>query len=102
MIRYAGSCNYPKCEWTGAQMRDFLRDHAGPRFEQDHGGNCSMWLGAPRPATASAGPAGACSEPRPWASSRVLEYCTHERWLGMRARPDRSYEMRGCASRGPG
>ena len=27
---YANGCNYPKCEWTGAQMRDFVRDHAGP------------------------------------------------------------------------
>lgn len=42
---YSGGCNYPKCEWTGEQMRDFIHDHAGPRFEQDHNGSCKMWLG---------------------------------------------------------
>ena len=42
---YADGCNYPKCEWTGAQMRDFVRDHAGPRFAADHADECSMWLG---------------------------------------------------------
>ena len=41
---YADGCNYLKCEWTGEQMRDFIHDHAGPRFEQDHNGSCMMWL----------------------------------------------------------
>ena len=42
---YAGGCNYPKCEWTGVQMRDFILEHAGPRFATDHGDATKMWLG---------------------------------------------------------
>jgi glucosylceramidase len=26
-------------------MRDFIHDHAGPRFERDHNGSLKMWLG---------------------------------------------------------
>lgn len=36
---YAGGCNYPKCEWTGAEMRDFIKEHFGPLFAKEHGEN---------------------------------------------------------------
>lgn len=42
---YSGGCNYPKCEWTGVQMRDFILEYAGPRFAKDHGNATKMWLG---------------------------------------------------------
>ena len=42
---YSGGCNYPKCEWTGVQMRDFILKHAGPRFSKEHNGSTKMWLG---------------------------------------------------------
>jgi glucosylceramidase len=32
---YASGCDYPKCEWTGKQLRDFIKLYAGPRFEAD-------------------------------------------------------------------
>ncbi len=35
---------FPSCVWTGAEMRDFIRDHLGPRF--DAAGNpCEIWAG---------------------------------------------------------
>jgi glucosylceramidase len=33
---------FPSCLWTGAAMRDFIRDHLGPRFE---GIDCEIWAG---------------------------------------------------------
>jgi glucosylceramidase len=35
---------FPSCLWTGAQMRDFIRDHLGPCF-RDAGLDCEIWLG---------------------------------------------------------
>jgi glucosylceramidase len=34
--------NFPSCLWTGAQMRDFIRDYLGPRFKEL---NAEIWLG---------------------------------------------------------
>jgi len=35
---------FPSCLWTGATMRDFIRDHLGPRFEAA-GETCEIWAG---------------------------------------------------------
>ncbi len=35
---------FPSCLWTGAQMRDFIRDHLGPAFAEQ-GLDCEIWLG---------------------------------------------------------
>jgi glucosylceramidase len=35
---------FPSCLWTGASMRDFIRDHLGPRFEAA-GEPCELWAG---------------------------------------------------------
>lgn len=35
---------FPSCVWTGAQMRDFIRDYLGPRFAQA-GLDTQIWLG---------------------------------------------------------
>ena len=35
---------FPSCLWTGASMRDFIRDHLGPRFEAA-GERCEIWAG---------------------------------------------------------
>jgi len=42
---YANGCNYPKCDWTGVQLRDFIKLYAGPQFDQDHGNSTQIWLG---------------------------------------------------------
>lgn len=42
---------FPSCVWTGAQLRDFIRDYLGPAFEK-HGLDTEIWLGtinAPEP-----------------------------------------------------
>lgn len=33
---------FPSCLWTGAEMRDFIRDHLGPRLA---GTPCEIWAG---------------------------------------------------------
>lgn len=35
--------DYSSCDWTGAQLRDFIRDHMGPLFAQEKGP--AIWLG---------------------------------------------------------
>lgn len=35
--------DYPSCDWTGEQLRDFIRDHMGPLFAKEHGP--AIWLG---------------------------------------------------------
>ncbi|MFT3829890.1 MAG: glycoside hydrolase family 30 protein [Opitutaceae bacterium] len=35
--------DYPSCDWTGEQLRDFIRDHMGPLFAKE--GGPSIWLG---------------------------------------------------------
>ena len=35
---------FPSCLWTGASMRDFIRDHLGPRFAAA-GESCELWAG---------------------------------------------------------
>jgi glucosylceramidase len=35
---------FPSCLWTGEQMRDFIRDHLGPRFEREKV-SCEIWAG---------------------------------------------------------
>jgi glucosylceramidase len=35
--------DYPSCEWTGGQLRDFIRDHMGPLFARE--GGPAIWLG---------------------------------------------------------
>jgi glucosylceramidase len=35
---------FPSCVWTGAEMRDFIRDHLGPRFAAA-GNPCEIWAG---------------------------------------------------------
>ncbi len=35
---------FPSCLWTGAQLRDFVRDHLGPTFRR-RGLDCEIWLG---------------------------------------------------------
>ena len=35
---------FPSCIWTGAKMRDFIRDYLGPRFRQT-GVACEIWAG---------------------------------------------------------
>jgi len=35
---------FPSCLWTGAQMRDFIRDHLGPLFARE-GESCQIWAG---------------------------------------------------------
>ena len=35
---------FPSCLWTGATMRDFIRDHLGPKFEAA-GEPCEIWAG---------------------------------------------------------
>ncbi len=46
---YARGCNYPKCEWTGAEMRDFIKGYFGPLFAKEHGPDAEFpsesWLG---------------------------------------------------------
>jgi glucosylceramidase len=42
---YASGCNYPKCDWTGVMLRDFIKLYAGPQFEKDHANSTKMWLG---------------------------------------------------------
>ncbi len=36
--------NYPTCLWTGAQLRDFIRDYAGPVFKEQKV-EAQLWLG---------------------------------------------------------
>ncbi len=36
--------NYPSCLWSGAQERDFIRDHLGPTFHDRHVA-AQVWLG---------------------------------------------------------
>jgi glucosylceramidase len=33
---------FPSCLWKGTEMRDFIRDHLGPRFA---GSTCEIWAG---------------------------------------------------------
>lgn len=35
---------FPSCVWTGAELRDFIRDFLGPRFRKD-GIDAEIWLG---------------------------------------------------------
>jgi glucosylceramidase len=35
---------FPSCLWTGAEMRDFIRDHLGPLFDAA-GHPCEIWAG---------------------------------------------------------
>jgi glucosylceramidase len=35
---------FPSCLWTGAEMREFIRDYLGPLFERE-GLDCEVWLG---------------------------------------------------------
>lgn len=35
---------FPSCVWTGAQLRDFIRDHLGPVFARQKL-DCEIWLG---------------------------------------------------------
>ena len=35
---------FPSCVWTGAKMRDFIRDFLGPRF-REAGADCEIWAG---------------------------------------------------------
>ena len=35
---------FPSCVWTGAKMRDFIRDFVGPRF-REAGADCEIWAG---------------------------------------------------------
>jgi glucosylceramidase len=35
---------FPSCLWSGAQMRDFIRDYLGPAFKK-HNLDCEIWLG---------------------------------------------------------
>jgi len=35
--------DYPSCDWTGEQLRDFIRDHMGPVFAKEKGP--AIWLG---------------------------------------------------------
>jgi glucosylceramidase len=35
---------FPSCLWTGAQLRDFIRDYLGPRF-REAGVDCEIWAG---------------------------------------------------------
>lgn len=35
---------FPSCKWTGAQMRDFIRDYIGPLFKREKVG-CEIWAG---------------------------------------------------------
>lgn len=35
---------FPSCLWTGAQMRDFIRDYIGPLFDKE-GLSTQVWLG---------------------------------------------------------
>jgi glucosylceramidase len=35
---------FPSCLWTGAEMRDFIRDHLGPLFKRAMP-DCEIWLG---------------------------------------------------------
>ncbi len=35
---------FPSCLWTGAQLRDFVRDYMGPAFKR-HGLAADIWLG---------------------------------------------------------
>jgi len=35
---------FPSCKWTGAQLRDFIRDHLGPAFQRA-GLSTELWLG---------------------------------------------------------
>ncbi|MCD6415707.1 MAG: glycosyl hydrolase [Planctomycetes bacterium] len=35
---------FPSCRWTGARLRDFIRDYLGPLFESEQP-DCKPWLG---------------------------------------------------------
>ncbi len=35
---------FPSCLWTGAELREFIRDRLGPLFERE-GVDCEVWLG---------------------------------------------------------
>ena len=35
---------YPSCLWTGEELRDFIKNHLGPRFKQD-GIDADIWFG---------------------------------------------------------
>jgi glucosylceramidase len=35
---------FPSCIWTGAKMRDFIRDYLGPRFHEARVA-CELWIG---------------------------------------------------------
>ena len=35
--------DYPSCDWTGEQLRDFIRDHMGPLLARE--GGPAVWLG---------------------------------------------------------
>jgi glucosylceramidase len=36
--------NYPSCLWSGAEMRDFIKNYLGPKFQAD-AVNAQIWLG---------------------------------------------------------
>lgn len=36
--------NYPSCLWSGAEMRDFIKNYLGPQFEKNKV-NAQVWLG---------------------------------------------------------
>ncbi|SDZ57202.1 glucosylceramidase [Evansella caseinilytica] len=44
---------FPSCQWTGVELRDFIKDYLGPAFEK-YGIKAEIWLGtinAPEPFT---------------------------------------------------
>jgi glucosylceramidase len=38
------STRYPSCLWSTTEFRDFIKNHLGPRFQQDNL-NCEIWVG---------------------------------------------------------
>jgi glucosylceramidase len=79
---------FPSCLWTGAQLRDFIRDHLGPAFARA-GLNCEIWLGTLNTDDYNAFPFTVLSDPRAnsyvagvgfqWAGKAAIQR-THAAW----------------------
>ncbi len=79
---------FPSCLWTGAQLRDFIRDYLGPAFARA-GLDCEIWLGTLNTDDYNGFPLTVLSDPRAnryvagvgfqWAGKGAIQR-THAAW----------------------
>ncbi len=83
---------FPSCLWTGAQLRDFIRDYCGPLFSRELP-DCEIWLGTLNTGDYEAFPLTVLSDPAAreyvagvgfqWAGKEAVQR-THESWAEVR------------------